>query len=250
VLLRLLPPETYDFWKQAGYLGTYCMSFMLRHTAAFLALAAHGRACPGAVPATALAQHFPLFDCAGAAEYAGLLADDQGAAGMYPVVCCSALGIHLLLRPAGTCRAFDFYADSLLCGEMAQGPFCGRHAAEAWWRADSPGASTQADMFRFYAVRQNLQAYNEQELADLVGRFWSRMKRFKADAGAEGPALEQALGCFGYAAVEDLRREGRLLLRRRYTELARQLHPDCGGAHESFVALKQQYDALSCLLEP
>ncbi len=39
MLRRLLPQELYGFWRDAGYTGIYCMTFLLRHAVTFLALA-------------------------------------------------------------------------------------------------------------------------------------------------------------------------------------------------------------------
>ena len=238
VLKQLLPQDVYAYWRQAGYLGSYCMTFMLRHTVAFLALAAHERAFSVCGLEQVFKKYFSFSCSSGDPDFMDVLAEIQS-----PALGFSALGIHFIFRQTGACRAFDFY-DIGNCREPAQGLFCQKHTREAWWEYEGPGASVQAEMFRYYALKENLYAYDEHQLEELVGTFWSHVKKFRKERPVPDIAVSEALAFFGYAALSDLRSGGQLKLRRRYTERARELHPDLGGGHESFLPLKRHYEVL------
>ncbi len=243
VLERLLSRDVYAYWRQSGYLGSYCMTFMLRNAVTFLALAAHERACPVCDLEQVFKKYY-FFSCrAEALECLDTLAENPAARQSAPLLGFSALGIHFFYRKTGACRAFDAY-ETGLCAEPAKDFFCHKHMREAWWEYEGPGASTQADMFRFYARRENLHAYEEHQLEELVGRFWSRMKKFRQELLAPDTDVSEALAFFGYPKLADLCTGGQLKLRRRYAERARQLHPDFGGRHESFLELKKHYEVL------
>lgn len=247
VLRRLLPAEAYAYWRQAGWLGVYCMSFMLRHAVTLLSLAAHARSCPAGDLAPVFEKYFSVACGARVCGSLDALAGEAAPDGRLPLLGFSALGIHVFYLPAGSCRAFDV-CEGGCCAAPAAGLFCRRHAREAWWRYHGPGASSQACMFRFYAERDNLYAYRERQLEELVGRFWTRMKRCARWRVADDAAIAEALVFFDYASVADLRVCGQLKLRERYTTHARQLHPDSGGGHESFLRLRKHYDVLRNLL--
>ena len=243
VLGRLLTREIYAYWRQAGYLGSYCMTFMLRNAVTFLALAAHERACPESDLEGVFKKYYAFSSRSGVFECLDAPAANQSLEHGFPLLGFSALGIHCFSRKAGACRAFDAY-DRGLCAVPAEGLFCRRHAREAWWDGEGPGASTQAAMFRFYALKQNLYAYEEGELEELVGKFWLRMKKSRQELLAPDEAVSEALAFFSYPALADLCACGQLDLRRRYAERARQLHPDSGGDHEAFLLLKKHYEVL------
>ena len=62
----------------------------------------------------------------------------------------------------------------------------------------------------------------------------------EADVGAEE---NRALACLGLSA-ESFREMTRRELTRRYRRLAKQTHPDRGGAEERFVEIKEAYECL------
>jgi hypothetical protein len=254
VIRRLLPRELYDYWRDAGYTGMYRMTFLLRHAAAFLSLLAHEKTLPHhpddgpASPAAFLKEHYPgrykTADQGCLETLCQTSAPAQPGQEVYfPVIGFSSLGIHLVYRQAGQCRAFDYY-DILCCPNRADGLFCPEHAAEAWWCDGIQKASTQADMFRFYGSSENISRYDEHDLQELVGRFWTH---FKQTARLQNPGqgfIEEALDFFNYASLHELFEGGQLQLRRLYTQRARSLHPDAGGEHASFVQLQKYYEVL------
>ena len=254
MLLRLLPQELYGFWREAGYIGMYSMTFMLRHAVTFLALAAHEWAC---LPSTSdshscmasfLRKNFnaqyetPLQDCF---DVLGPfpLSPHRKQQSHIPVAGFSSLGIHLVYRETGCCRAFDYYGFGA-CMAQADGLFCHAHESEAWWCDGGHKASTQADMFRFYASMENLRHYDERQFQELIGQFWTRFKKLYHPADQPNGVLEEALNFFKYASLTECFEGGQLQLRRRYTERAKVLHPDIGGEHASFVQLQKYYDVL------
>jgi hypothetical protein len=253
MLRRLLPQELYGFWKEAGYIGIYSMTFMLRHAVTFLALAAHERACPAAISDSRscldafLCKHFksqyetPFHDCF--EVLCPLPFNPLKQQSPIPVLGFSSLGVHLLYREIGSCRAFDYYGLSS-CTAQADGLFCPAHQSEAWWCDGAPTASTQADMFRFYAFWENIHLYDERQLEELVGRFWTQFKRSSHPPHQQDGILEEALHFFRYASLPECFEGGPVLLRRRYTERARVLHPDTGGEHALFVQLHAYYEVL------
>ena len=254
MLRRLLPQELYGFWRESGYIGIYSMTFMLRHAVTYLALAAHERACPAALhasqggPAALPHNHFNARHETSAQDCLEVLCSlplqphlplQTGT----PVVGFSPLGVHLAYREIGSCRAFDYY-DPVSCTAQADGLFCPAHQSEAWWCDGGHRASTQADMFRFYAFWENLHHYDERQLEELVGRFWTHFKRSSPLPHQQDGILEEALLFFSYASLPECLKGGQLQLRRRYTERARVLHPDTGGEHVLFVQLHTYYEVL------
>ena len=256
MLKRLLPQELYSFWREVGYTGMYSMTFLLRHAVTFLALAAHEMFCPPALhdfrtcPGTFLRDHFD-------AHYEALAQDCVDVLNSFPrprqlnqlpcapVLGFSSLGVHVNYQAQGLCRAFDYYYYAFCsCAAQADGFFCPAHASEAWWCSGGPAPSTQAEMFRFYAVKDNIGNYDEQQLQELVGRFWTHFRRTSQHALAQQGTAGQALDFFGYATLAECLARGQLELRRRYTERARLLHPDTGGEHELFVQLHKHYEVL------
>ena len=241
VIGQLLPREAYDYWRGAGYFGTFCLTFLLRHAVAALSLAAHGRAlarsglgdrpgeCGGAPSDN---DALEMFDMPGPSASRG-----------FTVLGFSALGIHLLQGREGCCRAFDAY-DLPCCSSPAEGLFCRKHAGEAWWVPGSEGGSTQARMFRFYGSMENLTAYGEEQIRELVGRFWLRMSSLSNKAAPPEASVSEALAFFDCQSVAELGSWGPVMLRRRYAELARLMHPDLGGGNESFLELRRHYEIL------
>lgn len=243
VLGRLLPREVYDYWRQAGNAGLYAMTFMLRHAVAFLALSAHDRACSSCGAQQGYEKYYVSPGRPAAAELLDILTEPPFPQQSFPLLGFSAFGVYFFSRQAGFCRAFDAYAIGY-CGEPAEGLFCSKHRYEAWWEHDGAGASTQADMFRFYAQGRNLYAYEEHQLEDILSRFWSRMAQYRRSLQVPDRDISEALAFFGYPTFADVCASGQVKLRRRYSELARQLHPDMGGGHESFLVLKKHYEVL------
>jgi hypothetical protein len=259
MLRRLLPQELYGFWRDSGYTGIYCMTFLLRHAVTFLALLAHDNACQPrhdescTGPAAFLKRHFPgqyetsYQDCLEALCF--LTPRTQPGPVFYvPVFGFSSLGVHLLYREAGICRAFDYY-DICSCRNRADGLFCPEHISEAWWREGAHKASTQADMFRFYGAGENIHQYDEQQLQELVGRFWTHFKRTPHMQKQGDAVVEEALDFFKFASLHECCQGGPGHLRRRYTELARAFHPDAGGEHASFVQLQKYYEVLRACIQ-
>lgn len=247
LLRRLLPDEAYAYWRQAGWLGVYCITFMLRHAVTLLSLAAHERACPSCDLEPVFKNFFSVACGAGVCDCLEAPAEGELSNRRFPLLGFSPLGIHVAYQRAGACRAFDSYEGGC-CAEPAEGLYCRRHAREAWWRYHGAGSSSQAGMFRFYAAMQNLHAYGEFQLEELIGRFWSRMKQYSPCPAADEAAIAEALVFFDYPSISDLRACGHVKLRRRYTRRARQLHPDSGGGHEPFLRLRKHYDVLRSLL--
>ncbi len=243
VLDRLLPREVYDYWRQAGYAGLYAMTFMLRHALCFLSLAMHERACSDPGPRHAREKYYAASSLPGPAECLAILTGHPFHGTGLPLVGFSALGVHFSFRQSGSCRAFDAY-DISCCSELGEGLFCRKHRREAWWEHEGPGASAQADMYRFYARWQNLYAYGEHELEAIVRKFWSRMANYRRSLRAPDPQVSEALAFFGYATFAELCSCGQVKLRRRYAERAREMHPDLGGDHDAFLGLRKQYEVL------
>ena len=254
MLLRLLPQELYGFWREAGYVGMYSMTFMLRHAVTFLALAAHEKACLPAISysrsclSAFLNNHFN-------AQYE---IPDQGCIEVLcpfllpphikqqsriPMIGFSALGIHLVYTETGYCRTFDYYGLGS-CMNQADGLFCMAHESEAWWCDANQNGSTQADMFRFYACLENLHNYDERQLQELIGQFWARYRKLYSPTDQHSGVLEDAIAFFRYLSFKECLEDGPVQLRRRYTEQAKVLHPDIGGDHALFVQLKKHYDVL------
>ncbi|MBN2109332.1 MAG: hypothetical protein JW832_18030 [Deltaproteobacteria bacterium] len=259
MLRRLLPQELYGFWRDAGYTGIYCMTFLLRHAVTFIALLAHERACQlrheesRTGPAAFLKRHFPrqyetsYKDCLEA--LCCLFLRTQPGPGLYvPVLGFSSLGVHLLYRETGICRAFDYY-DICSCANRSDGLFCSEHTSEEWWCEGAPKGSTQADMFRFYGARENIHQYDEQQLQELVGRFWTHFKRAPHMPKQGEAIVEEALDFFRFATLHECCQGGLPHLRKRYTERARALHPDAGGEHASFVQLQKYYEVLRACIQ-
>jgi hypothetical protein len=259
MLRRLLPQELYGCWRDAGYTGIYCMTFLLRHAVTCLALLAHEKACrlhPDAClsgPAAFLKSHFP--DQYEAGDQGCLEAlclvppNGQSAHKAYvPVIGFSSLGVHLLYRETGMCRAFDFY-DIGSCMKRADGLFCAEHASEAWWCGGGNKASTQSDMFRYYGAIENINQYDDHQLQELVGRFWTHFKQTKHLPPQGEGIVEEALAFFKYASPHECFEGGPLHLRRRYMQRARALHPDAGGEHAVFVQLQKYYDVLRTCIQ-
>lgn len=260
MLRRLLPQELYGFWRDTGYTGMYCMAFLLRHAATFIALQAHEKTCQShhsdecrSSPAAFLKKHFPDQDETSGQDCLEALyllpPDTQSGQKLYvPVVGFSSLGVHLLYREIGMCRAFDFY-DIASCTNRADRLFCAEHTGEAWWCDGGQKGSTQADMFRFYSAKENIHQYDEPQLQDLVGRFWAYFKRTKHMPQQGEGVVEEALVFFKYASLHECFKGGQLHLRRRYKKRARALHPDAGGGHASFVELQKYYEVLRTCIQ-
>jgi hypothetical protein len=259
MLLRLLPQELYGFWRDSGYTGIYCMTFLLRHAVTFLALLAHENAsqsrhdegCNGT--AAFLQRHFPGLhetsyqDCLEALCFRS--PHTQPGPELYaPVFGFSSLGVHLLYRETGICRAFDYY-DICSCANRSDELFCSEHTSECWWREGAQKGSTQADMFRYYSARENIRQYDEQQLQELVGRFWTHFKHTPHMPKQGEAIVEEALDFFKFASLHQCCQSGQSHLRRRYTERARALHPDAGGEQAAFVQLQKYYEVLRTCLQ-
>jgi hypothetical protein len=247
LLRRLLPQELYSFWREAGYAGMYSMTFLLRHAVTFLAVAAHEKFCTSALYdlrsslVSFLNEHFDAPNEALAQDCIDVLSPLP--LSLYPVLGFSSLGAHLSYRAAGFCRAFDYY-DIVSCAASADGLFCPAHNSEAWWCSGGQTPSTQAEMFRFYAVKDNIDHYDEELLQELVGRFWTHFRRTSRHASAQQGAIGEAIVFFDYGNLAECLDHGQIELRRRYTKRARLLHPDTGGEHGLFVQLQTYYEVL------
>ena len=165
-----------------------------------------------------------------------------------PVIGFSSLGVHLLYREIGICRAFDYY-DTGSCTMRADGIFCSEHISEAWWCNGGHTVSTQASMFRFYGVKENIHQYDEHQLQELVGRFWTQFKQAKHLPFQGEGIVEAALVFFKYASLHECCEGGQLHLRKRYTEYALALHPDAGGDHALFIQLQKYYEVLRARMQ-
>ena len=116
-------------------------------------------------------------------------------------------------------------------------PFCDHHQQHNWWDEQLPGSGVQATMFAFYAWRDHLFAYSEDDLRAEVKRFWERIGAYHRALSPSENTL-QVLKLDSYAELTTM---GSKQLRHHYLRLARQTHPDHGGSHQNFVELQQAY---------
>lgn len=152
-----------------------------------------------------------------------------------PIAGFSPLGVHLVRPRKGRCRFFDRYSGGY-CGKLLDGPtMCTTHADEVWWLDRNDPHSTQAKMFRFYADPDNYSAFDEEQLTEMINRFWQRLSGFlKSAASATRQEQQDAAVFFGYQSLEECFAAGIEQLKRRYRRMVLRNHPDTGGSAAVF----------------
>ncbi|MBB5022889.1 J domain-containing protein [Desulfurispira natronophila] len=237
----LLDEEQKKQYMELGYSGLYALSFALRHSITQVAALFHLSALEDEQQLTMAFQLRGIFGI----DMQEWLQESQKerkawqqAGWGVPVWGFSPMGCYVVARNVSACRAFDPY-ESKLCMESAEeaSPFCSRHQQHNWWDDQLSGAGVQATMFAFYAWRDHLFAYSEDDLRAEVKRFWERIGAYNRTLSPSVSTL-QALELDSY---EELKTMDSKQLRHHYLRLARSAHPDHGGNHQSFVALQQAY---------
>ena len=166
--------------------------------------------------------------------------------GKIPIVGFNPAGILLSLREADLCRAFDSY-DLVQCDRAGSG-YCEQHlASEQWWLPGEEVQLTQSTMFQFYLDLDNAEVYSEQELEEMLERFWKSMDKYRRVSSAI--SVQKALELFNIKDQEHLRSVGSDQLRRLFYKKSLQAHPDQGGEVESFIHLKDCYQTLQSFLK-
>jgi hypothetical protein len=168
-----------------------------------------------------------------------------------PILGFSSLGCHFVLREVHFCRAFDAY-HLPYCKNIARGVFCDLHIAECFWKKPIyENASIQAKLAQFYMDTHNYSQFDEDSLKNLINNFFEHFEKYKKASVVHGfgeEKLKFLLNFYSFSSVEDLKKEGNIELRRRFLELAKQFHPDMGGAHESFREARENYEYLREIL--
>ncbi|MFK7827823.1 MAG: hypothetical protein AB8G05_26990 [Oligoflexales bacterium] len=161
-----------------------------------------------------------------------------------PILGFSAVGVHAKLQRVGYCRAFD--SEMLTeCGEKADTVFCKLHANETWWlKSPKKQRTRQATMYQFYSDPENFYLYNEADLDNFIGKFWSRMRAYK---NVENEDVKKSLDVFGLQDQQELFNLGAIGLRRMFLQKSMECHPDMGGEQEQFIALRGSYEVLRFL---
>lgn len=221
LLRQLLPTELYEAAMRAGWMGMHALSFALRHRVTELQLVFHGSA-PG-VDATRQ-------------EILRTSWDDPLS---WPLFGFSPLGIHVSRRRRGLCRAYDAM-NLLACEAETSDIFCPQHEVEDFWKSDR--GSQQSIMYRYFALLENFQLYDEDDLQNMVNDFW---QRYPIQNEAR---LAEALRFFGAGSTGDLRIWGVEGLRKKFLQLSLAHHPDRGGEAAVFVLLQEHYQRLKLCL--
>ena len=253
---RSMVDEELQTWLRTGYRNTFWLAFAFRHKLTLLALSAHlaalARLASGgsggverfeaSLPEALreeVAQGQPLVH---ALLGQGARDGDRFA----PLIGFSALGAHVCFRRLGQCRALDPF-EMAICEKPADDLFCAQHDGHRWWVHPEP-SSTLPKMFLFYAHRQNVLKYDEEQLREMVRRFWRRYRVTLRSRQSSPRELAGALSYFQYSDVDAVRLGGQRELRHRYYDRAKALHPDAGGDEGSFVELKDHYEILRAFL--
>lgn len=231
---KLLPKIIFDKGLYGSAVDRFTVSFLLRHQISELAMAGHAAA--------------GLKSERGHA-YTNAIKNDDFTYDAVPLFGFSALGLHAVLCRKGACRAFDYH-DLQYCSAHAlpDSVFCESHQCEAFYDSNNTlaGATVQAKMLRFYANLDNLDAYSESELQNLLGQFWKKMKH--PSFSVDNALLIQAAKRLGFNTPEEIRQLGMQGLRKLFLKVAFQSHPDRGGKASHFIAIKESYDYLKAWL--
>ena len=91
-------------------------------------------------------------------------------------------------------------------------------------------------LMEFYLNRDNLEL-SEEAVADMQRKFWEKFLALDKKT--------EAIKILGLEGEESL---DRFRLKKRFNELAQQLHPDKGGDENEFIQLKQAYETLKQIL--
>lgn len=182
----------------------------------------------------------------------------------YAHLSLSARGLEWRLIPRGICSYFDPYSP-VACMETSgtSGGYCLRHGASDLFTTESPSEeikknsvfgqsrltlrhslSQRDTMIEFYADFQNLNAYNNEELEELIASFWKRFKGQTQIGKETTMSLEQAAILLGYDSLHGAARDSPTSRKARFRQLAKKVHPDCGGRSEDFIDLQKAHHCL------
>jgi hypothetical protein len=253
-VIKHLVPDLYKIGTQHGNLQNFIMTFALRHKISYLNFLFHLKSLAARKQIMDYSVVEKLFD--------GDVSDDRltlslwykrafkeyAEGGLLPVLGFSPVGIHFSMRDISLCRAFDVDSTKF-CNNPAREVFCTGHIEEAWWLDNYVDkGSTQAKMYRFYSDLKNFYQYSEEDLNNLVAKFW--VDYFKLQRVGDNPVLfQKACTFFRIENEQELKCLGLDGLKAKFFALAVDLHPDHGGDSEAFIELKQNYDVLKRKLQ-
>ncbi len=258
LLQRLLPKSEYERRMNAGYRDVFLLTFSLRHQLGRLAMIAHAHvsrcrksqmwlAHRAAIEEMLLNPLDEVMEQSGHLVLPEYWISSTEPRQYHPSFGASALGCHVVFSRIDRCRAFDAYSASQ-CTKEVSDLFCSEHAAEAWWIRPERAGSLASQMSLFYASEVNAQHYNEEDLTEMVGKFWRDYSRAVVVETPGEKEIAEALAYFDLADRSALVERGTDGLRRRFLHRARTKHPDTGGSDEGFVTLKKHYDILKATL--
>lgn len=166
--------------------------------------------------------------------------------GTWPIVGFDPRGITWRFSAPGFCRAFDSY-ELKSCAELAvDHQFCQVHQSERWWVDESQPLLTQSKMFEFYFDERNIQTYGEQELRQMLNKFWQDYQGWVK--GYSHEEIMSDLEAFQIPNLESLLGMGEVGLKKLFHSQALQVHPDRGGSATEFQDLRCSYLRLGAWL--
>jgi hypothetical protein len=227
----LFPADFQGLNLLTNHLDQYALSFVLRHQISRLALAAHTLS-----GLDVDRKKIEILELEFEKNY------------QIPIFGFSSLGVHILYRPQDCCRAFDFYDLKTCTNKRDDGKmFCSAHQCEAFYDLGlNSNSSTQAKMFAFYSDIKNMDQYSEEELEELIGKFWSKIQNRSELQDEE--QIEKSLKVLKIRNRQELAVMGGSNLKKRYFKMSLSAHPDQGGENADFVMLKECYECLNkCL---
>ena len=220
LLKSLLPKEILQGCLKKGPMGQMLLSFAMRHQATLLNIDLDKAASNNSAP-----------------SYLTFLSEKK----YIPVVGFSSLGFFMTQREKGSCRAFCDL-DIQTCHNKASSLYCKLHPFEGLNQEENKG-SRQAKMRRFYFELDNINAYGEEELNQMIDSFWQKIHFSE-------PFLDynEALAQFDLSDIAfnniDLKS-----LQARYHKLCHLHHPDKGGAAHVFHNIQLSYKTLKSRLK-
>lgn len=240
LLKSTIPAPLFAEMRGSGLMGSFTMSYALRHQVCYAQQLLHQRRRIHTVSHEQDSglcyfgkdHHHALKILEGVLTARGLEQKEL-------LLGFSAAGIHWTVRPRGACRAFDAW-DIAACSLKTEGLFCEVHQNEAWWLHDQ--GSRQAKMYKFYADRSHYAEYEDQSLEKIVHDFWQSFQGWQESQSRDqlGPALAQ----FSLGDDQELLTLGEQGLRRRFHQWSRKTHPDLGGDAQDFLLVKGHYELL------
>lgn len=255
---RFLSLDEYEERLHSTYKSLFLLTFALRHKLVSLSLVAHAYTLKQKRSAS-----WPQHRAAADEILMGSIDRDveslrdvmepsfwrqpsQGC-GSYPIFGSSAVGCHVCFSSLDRCRFVDFYENEQ-CTEQTDGLFCDAHSDEAWWITLNRATTVTGRMALFYFFEENAFQYDEEDLSNMVSRFWREFAHVERMTNPNPEQMEAALERFGYGDRGEILRLGNAELRRRFLSMAREKHPDVGGRTGEFVTLKSHYDVLRAIL--